>query len=71
MTERTVKIANVEIELTYDTKTGQILEGAMWQNRSDIKRSGCHNMRPYKGKGLLLMINPLGSGWDWNKNPEG
>jgi len=70
MTERTVKIKNVEIELTYDTENGEILDATMWHDRG-TPSSAAHNMRPYKGKGLLLTINPLGSGWDWNKKPEG
>jgi hypothetical protein len=69
MTEKTVKLDNLEIELTFNTKTGEIVEAAMWRNKGTAK-IGCYNLLPYKGKGLLFAINPLGEGWEWNKKEE-
>jgi hypothetical protein len=68
MPERTVKIDNLEIELTFDTQTGEIVDATMWRNKGTA-RSGAFNLRPYK-KGLLFAINPLGDGWEWNKKEE-
>jgi hypothetical protein len=68
MTEKTVKIDNLEIEFTFDTQTGEITDAGMWRNHSgDIETRAFYNLRPYKGKGLLFAINPLGEGWEWNK----
>lgn len=67
MTEKTVKIDNLQIELTFNTETGEIVDAGMWRNHGDIKKSAFFNLRPYKGKGLLFAINPLGEGWEWNK----
>lgn len=66
MTEKTVKIDNLEIEFSYDTETGEITDATMWRNKGTAK-SGAFNLHPYKGKGLLFAINPLGEGWEWNK----
>jgi hypothetical protein len=70
MIEKMVKIDNLEIEFTFNTQTGEIVDATMWRNRGDIKRSGAFNLRPYKGKGLLFAINPLGEGWEWNKKSD-
>ena len=69
MTEKTVKIDNLEIEFTFDTQTGEIVDAAMYRNRGTAY-GGAFNLRPYKGKGLLFQINPLGEGWAWNKQEE-
>ena len=63
MTERTVKLTNLTLEMTYDTENGQFHEVSLKQEKFDL------NLRVYPEvkNGLLLRINPRGEGWGWNQ----